>query len=280
MTNTTIFKYEENLSCACGASLSGSFRYIEKDYCWGSVNFVQCSDCSSWNQSPRITTGTLSLWYNSDNYRASGQLRGGYFDYDAEEKGRQKEAESRYESELAQLLLPESRVLEVGCATGSLLSVIKENGHAVDGVDLSSKFADQAMMLYGLDVSVSDFLNFKCEAEHYDLIIMMGTLSNLQEPFRHLEHAYRLLKPGGWFYANFPGADSAIAKLYGAHYWMFAPSVVSFFSKKGCRRSLRRAGFTHIRICNDHQRPTVAKLLAHSGLRRLYPFAERLKIGI
>lgn len=269
------FSYVSRSVCACGAARQPDSPKVEVALTFGTVSFVRCPRCSSYFQSPQIDAESLNQWVDSDEY----QSRSIYLDYMANEAQRRIESEARYRHSLASLLPKASKVLEIGCATGSLLSVIKDHGHSVKGLDLSPKFAERARVLYGLDVEVTSFLEFSDVAGSYDAILMLGTVCNLQDLNAQLEHAHSLLKPGGVLYFNLPYVDSLPHRLYGKRYWMFTPSIFNFLSIPGVRLALRAAGFEIGKVQTDLQKPAVSKVLGHSKLKSLYPLIRRLGLG-
>lgn len=274
------FDYVEKGRCACGAPLDFPTGEVVKPYPWGEVRFARCAACGSWNQSPRITTEALARWYDSDHYqRAAGGTGGtGYLDYEASERARLTEARARVARDAALFGTP-GEALEVGCASGSLLVALRERGWRVHGIDLSARFAEMGRRLNGLEIAAGDFLDFDHRATPLDLIVMLGTVPNLQDAATHFAHVHRSLKPGGLFYFNFPRADSLVARLYGRHYWMFAPSVSTLFSARGIERALTAAGFEAVHLRQDWQRPSLAKLLGQAKLGALYRTAERLGLA-
>ena len=274
---TTKFTYKDRNVCICGRPSQQADKVIEKSFKRGRIKFVRCKKCSTWFQSPQITIDSLQQWYNSSDYYASN--KGAYLNYFVNEEHRRIEAQARYKRDLSSFLLPCSKVLEVGCATGSLLSVLRTTGHVITGLDLSTEFAHRAKSLNGIDVVVSDFLDFNHENEYFDLIIMLGTISNLHNLPLHLSHANKLLKKKGFLYFNMPVANSLIAKLYGKHLWMFVPSVSNFLSKKGCAIVLKKASFKIIKTRTDLQQPGISKLLGHARLGMLYRLAEKINIS-
>jgi SAM-dependent methyltransferase len=274
------FRFHERTLCPCGTELAAGATSLEKTFSWGNVRFVQCRQCLSWIQSPQITVESLAAWYDSEDYQAAGaDKEGAYLDYASEEDQRRREARARYDRDLASILQPGSTVLEVGCASGSLLSVLRDAGHQVFGIDLSVRFAEQARSLYQIPVEAGDFLSFHWTGIRFDLIMMLGTVSNLQHLERHLEHAAKLLKPAGWLYFNLPVADSWVSKLYGQKYWMFAPSVSNFLTRHGIAQALGRVGFRVAKTRRDRQRPTLSKILGHARLQMLYPMVTRIGMG-
>lgn len=277
MKTTPGFKYEDRTLCVCGIEIPPQSKRIEKKFAWGSVFFGECSQCGTKLQSPQITSESLAAWYDSQEYQSStGAGQGPYFDYLAEEGQRQVEALVRYRRDLVWAVAPGARVLEVGCSTGSLLKILRDEGHEVEGVELSASFAVSARELNGLEVHIADLAEYDHEVKSLDLVIMLGTFSNISNLPRQLARVHSWLKDDGLLYFNVPSNSSVAARLYGASYWMYAPSVVNFLSMNGVEQVLDGAGFEIEKCRLDRQQPTVARLLSHLSLHHLYPLASKL----
>jgi len=270
------FEYSLRTHCVCGSILSEFMPTIRRDVEWGEVKFIQCKRCRSWCQSPQITPASISDWYDSDEYRGGANVSGSaYVDYLKDESCRLREGHKRYQRDLVNYL-PEknAKVLEVGCATGSLLAAIREYGHDVTGIDISPRFAKEAKELYDLDVQVGDMASADFPQQHFDMIILLGTVSNLQDIPTTLIRIRKMLKIGGALIFNFPDANSLTARLYGERYWMFAPSVGTFMTTDCCKKLLSTAGFDEINIKIDYQMPSFSKVLNHSKLSQLIPVSK------
>jgi SAM-dependent methyltransferase len=266
------FEYRNRTHCICGGSLDASPSCIVKKGACGNVYFARCAACGSYMQSPQITTESLSKWYDSDEYQGgSGQNGSAYVNYEQDEQARIYEARGRFCKHIAPLLPRNASILEIGCATGSLLSVIKGFGHKTLGIDLSPRFAEAARHTHDLDVIAGDFMTLALKPESFDAIILLGTASNMQDLPSAINKIQGLLKDNGFLMFNFPRADSLIAKAYGQRYWMFAPSVSNFMTVAGCLKMLEQTQLTVTSISADTQQPSLGKLLHHSKLDRLIP---------
>jgi SAM-dependent methyltransferase len=254
---------------------------VTKRFEQGDVSFVRCLECGSWCQSPVVTEQTLARWIDSADYQGSGSKPGiAYANYQADEANRIVEARGRYAHDLDKLLRPQSKVLEVGCATGSLLAAIRDHGHEVLGVDLSEKFVASAKSLYGLDVRLGDVLRTELMPGSFDAVISIGTIGNFRSLGAILQKFKALLRPGGFVLLNFADADSLwVRLLYRDRFWMFTPSASVFLSARGCLAALRRAGFTEVIITNDMQQPSLRKLIHHAKVGFFLPALSALGIA-
>jgi SAM-dependent methyltransferase len=271
------FAYAPRDACICGATLDAALARVVRSYPPGEVSFLRCASCRSWCQSPRITAQSLAAWFESPAYFGSrGAPGAAYADYFADEPQRLREAEYRWRRTLRRVAPPGSKVLEIGCATGSLLRVLRDHGCDVTGIDLSRKFADFARSEYGLEVGQGEFLACDLGARRFDLVLMLGTFCNLPSPHESLVKMRAHLGPGGLLLFNFPDSGHWLARAYGRHYWMFTPSIDVFPTRRGCESALRRSGFRLCSLETDRQWPSLRKLLKHARLDALLDVAARL----
>lgn len=277
------FSYAPRELCPCGAPHAPAAVRRVIPHAWGNVSFVLCPRCGSWTQSPAITADSLGRWYDSDEYQGSAKASGSaYENYERDEPARLAEAESRFSKDVDPWLASgRNRILEIGCASADLLSRIKARGHEALGVDLSPRFARQALVRHGVSVQVADFMDADFPESHFDAVLMFGTASNLSDLPSSFARIRRLLKHDGVLILNYPAADSWIARLYGGSYWMFSPTVASFCTPLGMRLCAERNGFALAGTRIDRQRPSLSKLLKHaradSALNRFLPEAVRFR---
>jgi SAM-dependent methyltransferase len=270
------FGYAPREACICGARLDPAAR-VSRTYPPGTVSFLRCASCGSWCQSPRVTPETLRPWIESPGYYGSPAAPGAaYQDYFADEPQRLREAAYRWRRTLRHCARPGSRVLEIGCATGSVLRVLREQGCAVAGIDLSRRFADFARQAHGLEVECGDFAAADLGAARFDLVLLFGTFCNLPRLHDSLRKIRAHLAPGGALLFNFPDAGHWLARLYGRRFWMFAPTIDVVPTRRGCEAALRAAGLRLRSVETDRQSPSLGKLLKHARLEPLLAIASRL----
>lgn len=147
------------------------------------------------------------------------------------------------------------------------------------GVDLSSAFADAALKCHGISVHVGDPLSVALPQEYFDVVILLGTIGNLQDLSKHLLRIRQVLKPDGLLIVNFPDANSWLVKyVYRSRFWMFTPSTNFFLTSMGCTEALTRSGFYIQDLICDRQNSSFRKFLSHSRLEFLIPFSSRFNL--
>ncbi|MEO2167165.1 MAG: class I SAM-dependent methyltransferase [bacterium] len=150
------------------------------------------------------------------------------------------------------------RLVDVGIGTGLLLHLAEKAGFRVQGCEISAGAAEMATEEFGVDVRVGDFLEASFE-EAPDAITMADVIEHTENPRVFLEHAFRVLRPGGvlfvavpnhrstLFYAadllaRIPGLGPLASRLYVPnHYWYFTPATL--------RRLAEDVGFGVREVC-------------------------------
>lgn len=276
------FKYLNNSHCFCGHIIKANKDVVEKQYTYGKIIFCKCYNCNSYLQSPKISFDSLVEWYNSPNYSnavTTNKIEGPYLDYFADEDLRKVEYQQRYARDLQPILKSKSKVLEIGCATGTFLSVIQDKGHEVYGVDVSDVFVKEAKKLYkNISFQCGDFSDMDLPTDYFDCIILLGTISNLYDIEVNLKKINRILKSNGILYFNIVPSDTYVVRLYGNKHWMFTPSVINFFSKKGINAALERNEFKITKFARDVQLPSLKKIINLSKMHFLVPLFNKLNL--
>jgi SAM-dependent methyltransferase len=124
----------------------------------------------------------------------------------------------------------EAKILDIGCATGGLLSVFRDLGYQnIHGIDPSEVCARTAKSLYGIDVKAATFDDIKNWDERFDVILMVGVLEHLAEVGGAIRSAATLLRPGGILYCAVPDIEGQ-ADCPSAPYQQFSFEHLNFFS--------------------------------------------------
>lgn len=129
--------------------------------------------------------------------------------------------------------------LEIGCSTGLMLSLLKEKGWQVCGVEISRQAAQKAEKR-GVKIIPEDFLKAVIN-EKFDLVILNHTLEHLENPDQVIEKATKLLNKDGLLYIDLPNFGSLSAKILRGswpallpkeHRWHFSEKTLSILLEK------------------------------------------------
>lgn len=141
--------------------------------------------------------------------------------------------------------LKSGKVLEVGCSTGLMLSLLKEDKWDVMGIEIS-KDAGEIAKNRGIEVISKRFEDIKFNAK-FDVIIFNHTLEHLENPREALEKAYELLYPNGLLYIDVPNFGGLSSKLYGINWPSLLPEEhLWHFTEKSLLILFKGIGFKAI----------------------------------
>ena len=144
--------------------------------------------------------------------------------------------------------LGEGRLLDVGCAGGKDLELLKEMGWSVTGVELSPTAAAVARARLGCEVFVGDFDQIPLGEECFDVVRFSHTLEHLPSPRKALEKAHRILRPCGFLWIEVPNAASLERWLFGKHWYCWdVPRHLYHFTPKTLARLLTGTGFQPVK---------------------------------
>lgn len=125
------------------------------------------------------------------------------------------------------------RLLEVGCATGEMLSEFRTRGWSVTGVELSAFCVERARQKHGLTLRPGDLESAGLPQAAFDLVLYMDVFEHLDDPARELAQIKRVLAPGGRLILELPnqaGLDAAVLGrdyLYDEHLFFYTPQAIT-----------------------------------------------------
>ena len=111
---------------------------------------------------------------------------------------------------VVELLAPArgERILDLGCGTGHLTSLIAESGAEVVGIDSSEDMVRVASENYpNIRFEVADARSLPFNGE-FDAVFSNAVLHWVRPPEAVVESVWRALRPGGRFVAEFGGANN------------------------------------------------------------------------
>ncbi len=102
-------------------------------------------------------------------------------------------------------------MLDIGCGGGLFLSLLKEKGADVIGIELSDSRAQYAKSKHNLDIDKhpieSDHWQ-KGYADFFDAVTLWDVIEHVNYPQQTLQSAVNVLKPGGLLLIDTPCRDS------------------------------------------------------------------------
>ena len=147
---------------------------------------------------------------------------------------------------------PGARVLDIGCATGQLLALLKHRGYGrVLGLDPSPTCAAIARRLYDVEVITGTIDDNGLPEETFDFLILSGVLEHIRDLRPVLRRLRGLLAAGGQMLICVPDA-ARFAEEEDAPFQQFSTEHVNFFSSQSLTGLMSANGFAPV-LCQHNE---------------------------
>jgi len=175
----------------------------------------------------------------------------------------------------------QARILEVGCATGRLLSLLKESGyHNVLGLDPSPACAEAAQRLYGVRVLTNTLSDVSVPGQSSDFLILVGVLEHIRDLGSALAKTRYMLSTEGLMFVEVPDATQ-FARWPDAPFQQFSTEHINFFSATSLANLMQSNGFVQV-FCRQDAReqsygttmPVISAIFKKDDLRPAHPVRD------
>jgi 2-polyprenyl-3-methyl-5-hydroxy-6-metoxy-1,4-benzoquinol methylase len=150
--------------------------------------------------------------------------------------------------------LPPARVLELGCAHGSFVALLRQVGYDAGGVEMSPWVVDFGRKTFDVPILIGPIEALEIPLASFDAIVLMDVLEHLPNPVETMKHCLRLLKPDGFLLIQTPQfrAKMKFAELVARQdpfiEILKADEHLYLFSDKSVTRMFRQLGASHIQF--------------------------------
>jgi len=231
----------------------------------GEFTIVKCHTCGLMRTNPRPTQESIGLYYpedygpyigtrvkysaprTTDNlYKLTKSILKCFFDFNTNTLPK----------------LPPGRMLEVGCASGTFLHQMANQGWHVQGIEISEKAA-QAAALLGYHVHVGPLETAQEPSELFDLVVGWMVLEHLHDPVGGLKKLHDWSKPGAWLVLSVPNAGSLEFRMFKEKWYALQlPTHLYHYTPDTLRRVLSAGGWKLKKV--SHHR-VLTSLIASIG---------------
>lgn len=203
----------------------------------------RCRECGAGYLSPRPSPTELGQYYTGEFYWISESAIGAPL-------SAQQLLVQRHPQIVAKLShmahLNPGRLLDIGTMKGEFLSVARDAGWQVEGVE----FSDRVPSLFEVPVRYGEFLDMPFPMNSFDCITMWAVLEHVYEPRAYVAKIATLLKGGGRFIGVVTNFNTLQARLLRSDDY---PRHLTMFTKRSLRRLLREAGLDLVRVWTDQR---------------------------
>lgn len=128
------------------------------------------------------------------------------------------------------------RLLDVGCATGDFLLAAREQGHSVEGIELSH-WSSRIARERGLSIH-SEYLDAFApkHRREYDFVTLWGVIEHFAHPRREIQNIVSLLRPGGILALWTGDVNSVTSRLLGRKWWYWQGQHIQYFTHRSLTR--------------------------------------------
>lgn len=138
-------------------------------------------------------------------------------------------------------------ILDIGCSTGTLLSILKKRGyHNLTGIDPSPSCIKTINKKYNIDAYSSTISNFKLH-KTFDIIILSAVLEHIVDLNHSLQIVSNLLKEDGVLIIEIPDAGRFKDFIY-TPYQQFSIEHIRYFTEISIRNLLLKNNFDIYRL--------------------------------
>lgn len=123
------------------------------------------------------------------------------------------------------------KLLDVGCAMGTFLSIAREKGWETYGVDISAYATAYARKKLALNVFTGELSDLNFHEQMFDVITLWDVLEHFPDPSYQLKQVHRLLKDDGIVFINTPN-EEGLLRLLGRIIFRASGGAVSYPIRK------------------------------------------------
>lgn len=176
-----------------------------------------------------------------------------------------------------------TRVLDIGCSTGVLLSLFRQAGYEhLLGLDPAPECREVARRCHGIEVKTASLSTFRADVP-FDAVLLSSVLEHLVDLPRAVRSIASFLREGGLLFVLVPDADRFGFELR-EPFLEFSIEHINYFSRASLEGLLSPLGFTPVLVRSEVARvnqtsfPVLASLWIREGVHGKLP-SRRSDVG-
>ncbi len=230
-------------------------RSASESFHAGEYRFLRCKSCGLRFADPRPTPEALDDFYGSTYFDGHGWMgdAGGDSDY-------LRECWRGIRDDLNGAFPKRGRLLDVGCATGTLMIEATKDGWHCTGLEISDEASERARAA-GLDVRRGVLADKPLAGQVFDVICSFHVIEHVIDPRTDLALMRDLAAPGSLAVLETPNADS-VGYFVRRSRWaqIRPPEHIQFFNRRAMRAALEATGWRILKAVTIYREETAARL--------------------
>ncbi|MGA3150556.1 MAG: class I SAM-dependent methyltransferase [Candidatus Saccharimonadales bacterium] len=171
-----------------------------------------------------------------------------YFDYIADRPALEKNFKKRLK-QLSDTYDRNASVIEIGCAYGYFLNLIKDKVASHKGFDVNQEGVDFARRILKVNATTQNFLDAKLSESSIDTVYMWDVIEHLPHPELFIAKISTLLKPGGHVVLTTGDISSLLPRLRKDNWRLIHPPThLHYFTPQSLERLFKRHGIKVISV--------------------------------
>ncbi len=231
-----------DLKCpVCGSEIDQVvFRCKDYSVSGESFDICVCPSCTYGITMPQPDSSEIGKYYQTEDYVSHSDTKKGIVNR-LYHIVRKRNTKNKLQT-VNQFSLIKGDILDVGCGTGYFLSVCKEDGWNIAGVEPSGVARAIAEKRTGQSLFAS-LDDLEQTGKRFEIVTLWHVFEHLYDIDASLQQLLRLLKPGGVLLLALPNPASADAKYY-KQFWAAydVPRHLSHFTPQSMDRLTQKHG--------------------------------------
>ena len=230
----------------------------------------ECANCGLAFVDPRPSPNQLARYYREGYFEGARDFFHGK-DYCLErDRSIRAGGVTGYREIVSNFDVAGKRILDVGCASGALLCMLRERGAAeVVGLDTSAYPVSFGVERYGLDLRCASLEDARLPDGHFDLITLIDIVEHVEDIISFMRELRRVLRPDGKLFIITPNYS---AHTVAADEWVCLHQDfehLQYFSSESLSRLAQESGFSTLKTWTDslpfktHPYPSLRSLRLH-----------------
>ena len=225
--------YDDRPACpACGKEPTQRFG----------PDLLRCRYCGLAYYAVQMSSGTVAGLYGEDYFHGDE-----YYNYVEQRPALDANFRRRLRS-IETYLQPNANIVELGCAYGFFLAIIRERVGSHIGFDISGPAVTYARDILGVKATTEDFLTWR-STDPVDMVFMWDFIEHVTEPEAFIAKCSAVLRPGGRIALTTGDIGAFVPRLRGVRWRMVHPPThVFYFTVPALAAMMQRHGLKIVRV--------------------------------